>query len=98
MLTLWPKAKATKNVVYNVRRRRDAKCNGSKGVEAKALRTAGKLKAGRSVLGGLIRKKDLIKQVRNWEFVTEEPSQKPLWHEAMADLKDLRVARAKPLK
>ena len=62
------------------------------------MRTAGKLQAGRSVLeGGLFRKKGLNKWVRNWEFVTEEPSQKPLWHEAMADLKDLRVARAKPL-
>ena len=86
-LTLWPEAMATKNAVFKVRRRRDAICNGSKGAEVKTLRTAGKLQAGRSVLkGGLFRKKDLNKRVRNWEFVTEEPSQKPLWHEPMADL------------
>ena len=58
-LTLWPEAMATKNAVFNVRRQRDALCNGSKGAEAKTLRTAGKLQAGRSVLeGGLFRKKD----------------------------------------
>ena len=51
-LTLWPEAMATKNAVFNVRRRRDAICNGSKGAEAKTLRTAGKLQAGRSVLKG----------------------------------------------
>ena len=78
-LTLWPEAMATKNAVFRVRRRRYALCNGSKGAEAKTLRTAGKHQAGISVLeGGLFRKKDFIKRVRNWEFVTEEPSQRPL--------------------
>ena len=86
-LTLWPEAMATKNAVFNVSRRRDALCNGSKGAEARTLRTAGKLQAGTSVLeGGLFKKKDLTKRVRKAEFVTEEPSLKPLWHEAMADL------------
>ena len=57
---------ATKNAVFNVRRRRDALCNGSTGAEARTLRTAGKLQAGRSVLeGGLLRKKDFNKRVRN---------------------------------
>ena len=58
----------------------------------------GKLQAGRSVLERCpFWKKDFIKRVRNCEFVTKELSQQPLWHEAMTDLKDLRVARAKPL-
>ena len=78
-LTLWPEAMATKNAVFNVSRRRDALCNGSKGAEARTLRTAGKLQAGTSVLaGGLFKKKDLTKRVRKAEFVTEEPSLKPL--------------------
>ena len=78
-LTMWPEAMATKNAVFNVSRRRDALCNGSKGAEARALRTAGKLQAGRSVLvGGLFKKKDRNRRVRNLESDTEEPSRKPL--------------------
>ena len=78
-LTLWPEAMATRNAVFNVSRRRDALCNSSKGAEARTLRMAGKLQAGRSVLeGGLFKKKDCNKRVRNLEFDTEEPSLKPL--------------------
>ena len=86
-LTLWPEVKATKNAIYNVSRQRDAICNGSKGTEARTMRTVGKLQAGTSVLKeGLFKKKDLTKRVRKAEFVTKEPSLKPLRHEAMADL------------
>ena len=72
-LILWPEAMATRNAIFNVSRRRDALCNGSKGAEARTLRTAGKLQAGRSILeGGLFKKKDWNKRVRNLEFDTEE--------------------------
>ena len=78
-LTLWPEAMATKNAVFNVTRRREAACNGSKGAEARTRRTAGRLHAGTSGLaGGLLRKQDLSKLERNELLVTVEPSGKPL--------------------
>ena len=86
-LRRWPEATARRKTVFKVRWNKEALWRGSKGEEVKERSTKGRLQEGiKDREGGRFRKNDFKSLVRKGELETVEPSGKPAWKEAMADL------------
>ena len=86
-LRRWPDAIAIKKTVLIVTSLNEASARGSKGAFARASNTQGRLHVGRNFrAGGRSKKKRAPNQSETVPVGTHEPSGKPVWMAAIADL------------